>query len=89
MNQTKQQIEDEYDKIKDLALAEYSKITALEYAKYEKIIDLALAEYSKITAPAYAEYKKIKDLALSEKERKLGELEDIKIIDGKKYRLVD
>jgi len=79
--ETKQQIEDEYDKIKDLALAEYSKITALEYAKYEKIIDLALAEY-----------RKIRDLALAEKERKLEELEepeDIKIIDGKKYRLVD
>ena len=78
MNQTKQQIEDEYRKIRDLALAECYKITDLASAEYRKIEDLAWAEYYKIKDPAYAE-----------KERKLEELEDIKIIDGKKYRLVD
>jgi len=58
--------------------AEYSKTTDPAYAEYNKIKDLALAKY-----------RKIEDLALAKKERKLGELEDIKIIDGKKYRLVD
>jgi len=76
--ETKKQIEDECRKIVELAWAECYKITDLASAEYRKIEDLAWAKYYKIKDPAYAE-----------KERKLGELEDIKIIDGKKYRLVD
>jgi len=50
--ETKKQIEDEYDKIKDLALAEYRKIK-----------DLAYAEYYKIKNPAYAErQRKLEEL---------------------------
>ena len=78
MNQTKQQIEDEYDKIVETASAKYEKITFPDLEGHRKTIDLAWAEYYKITITA-----------LAERERKLEELEDIKIIDGKKYRLVD
>ena len=70
MTQTKEQIEDEYNKTTDLAWAEHNKIKDLSYNGYDKIRALAFAEKQR-------------------KLEELEELEDIKIIDGKKYRLVD
>jgi len=61
--QTKQEIEDEYEKIIEPDLAEYWKIQQNAWAEYKKIDDIAWAKYKKITNPA-----------LDEMDRKLEEL---------------
>ncbi len=53
----------------------------------------AYKEYEAIIAPAYKEYLAIEEPALKEYKAKCKEIdeqeEDIKIIDGKRYKLVD
>ena len=62
--ETKQQIEDEYQKIQ-----------APAWAKYQKIKEPAWEEYHKIQAPAWDEYHKIQATAWAERNRKLKELD--------------
>ena len=53
--------------------------------------DKAYAEYRAIQGPAYKKYQAIEEQALNEYQSKCNEIDelDIKIIDGKKYKLVD
>ena len=54
--------------------------------------DKAYAEYLAIKEQAFKEYRAIEEPALKEYQSKCDEIdgkEDIKIIDGKKYKLVD
>ena len=53
--------------------------------------DKAYAEYNAIIEPEYAEYRAIEKQANKEYQSKCNEIDelDIKIIDGKKYKLVD
>jgi len=53
--------------------------------------DKAYAEYNAIEEPAYKEYQAIEKQAFKEYQSKCNEIDelDIKIIDGKKYKLVD
>jgi len=66
---------------KDKAYAEYKAIMDKAYKKYRAIEGPAFKEYQAIQGPAYAEYQS--------KCNEIDEQEDIKIIDGKKYKLVD
>ena len=75
---TKQEIDDEYQKIQAPAWAEYKKIQAPLLAKYQKI-----------EAPAFAKYHKIQATAWAERNRKLKELDkEIITVEGKKYQLI-
>ena len=69
---------------------------AIAYEEYEKSRAPAWKEYEKIINPALKEYEKIRKLAWKEYEKKCKEIDDepeevekIKIIDGRKYKLVE
>ena len=51
----------------------------------------AYKKYLAIEGPAYKKYQAIEEQALNEYQSKRNEIDelDIKIIDGKKYKLVD
>ena len=53
--------------------------------------DKAYADYNAIEEPAYKEYQAIEKQAFKEYQSKCNEIyePDIKIIDGKEYKLVD
>ena len=65
---------------KDKAYAEYNATKEQAYKKYRAIEEQAFKEYQSIQGPAHKEY-----------QSKCNEIDeqDIKIIDGKKYKLVD
>jgi hypothetical protein len=62
----------EYEKVVDLARAEYKKVVGPALAEYEKVVDLARAEYKKVVGPARAEYKKVVGPALAEYKKVVG-----------------
>jgi len=67
---------------KDKAYAEYLAIKEPAYKEYQSIEEPALKEYQAIEKQAYKEYQaKCNEID--------GKEEKIKIIDGKKYKLVD
>ena len=70
---------------KDLAYKEYEKIIDPALKEYQKIKDTAWKEYEKIIDPAWKEYLK----KLEEIDNEVDEPEEIKIIDGHKYKLIE
>jgi len=57
----------------------------IAYKEYEKAREPAWKEYMKIDIPAWKKYQKKCD----EIDNELVEVEEIKIIDGRKYKLVE
>ena len=92
---TKQEQKDkaytEYNAIEEPALKKYRAIEEPAYKKYRAIQEQAFKEYQSIQEPAYKKYRAIQGPALKEYQSKCNEIDeqDIKIIDGKKYKLVD
>ena len=60
---------DEYERVRDAALAEYEKATAPALAEFERVRDTAWAEFEKATAPALAEYERAIAPAWAEYEK--------------------
>ena len=61
------------------------------YAEYNAIIEQANKEYNAIEEQSLKEYQAIEKQSYKEYQAKCNEIDelDIKIIDGKKYKLVD
>jgi len=66
---------------KDKAYAEFKAIKESAFKEYKAIQEQAYKKYRAIEGPAYAEYQS--------KCNEIDGKEDIKIIDGKIYKLVD
>ena len=92
---TKQEQKDkayaEYNAIERAAFKEYNAIIEPAYKKYRAIEGPALKEYKAIQEPALKKYRATREQAFKEYQSKCNEIDeqDIKIIDGKKYKLVD
>ena len=76
---------------KDKAYAEYNAIERAAFKEYNAIIEPAYKKYRAIEGPAFKKYNAIEKQANKEYQSKCNEIDeqDIKIIDGKKYKLVD
>ena len=76
---------------KDKAYAEYNAIIQQAYKKYRAIQGPAYKKYRAIEEAALKEYQAIEKQSYKEYQAKCNEIDeqDIKIIDGKKYKLVD
>ena len=61
------------------------------YAEYQAIIEPACKKYRATREQAFKEYRATREQANKEYQSKCNEIDeqDIKIIDGKKYKLVD
>jgi len=79
---------------KDQAYREYEAIQKPAWEEYETIKEKAYKEYETIISPASREYEAIRILAFEKYQAKCKKIdeqdeEDIKIIDGKRYKLID
>ena len=76
---------------KDKAYAEYNAIERAAFKEYNAIIEPAYKKYRAIEGPAFKKYNAIEKQANKEYQSKCNEIDEkeIKIIDGKKYKLVD
>ena len=76
---------------KSKAYKEYLSIRERAYKEYEATYEPTKKEYLAIKDKAYKEYEAIQETAFEEYGTKCGAIDeqDIKIIDGKRYRLID